>query len=104
MSRGVPEKRTAQKVAATGVLAVVHGVLLWVVLPLAFVSWFVVVPFIVRRSRSLPQYLGWVDVNVIAALQRIIPAAGTKRIAFVSLRDISTVAHRAELPWDVDLW
>jgi hypothetical protein len=74
---------------------VVRGVLLWIVMPVALVVW----PFIRVSQRSarvtFGQYLGWVDLNLIACVQRIAtPLLVRHPIAWTSARDMSEITHR----------
>jgi hypothetical protein len=58
----------------------VRGVLLWLVVPAAFCAWLVIGVHLRRRGISLPQFVGWADLNLIAGLQRL-GCRGSSRVA-----------------------
>jgi hypothetical protein len=74
---------------------VVRGILLWLVVPVAAVVWPVAVLFLRRRGITFGRFLGWVDLNLIACLQRTIlrPLVRTP-LAWVPARDMAEVTHR----------
>lgn len=74
---------------------VLRGVSLWLVVPIAVLAW----PVVRARQRkscvSLGQYLGWIDLNLIACLQRLAtPMLVRHPIAWTPGADLSTVTHR----------
>jgi hypothetical protein len=79
------------------VLLLIRGALLWVVVPLA-----AVLAVVVKRWRRLAgrpvkfgQVIGWVDLNLIAALQRsILRPISPERVEFVGWSRLSAVTHR----------
>jgi hypothetical protein len=54
------------------VLLMIRGTLLWIVIPLAVCAWAPAAPWLSRRGVRLGHFLGWVDLNLIAFLTRII--------------------------------
>jgi hypothetical protein len=50
----------------------IRGVLLWVIVPFATCGWLIV--WVGRRGRlvRLGQFLGWIDLNLIACIQRTV--------------------------------
>jgi len=54
-------------VTASLTLLLFRGVLLWLVVPVATCVW-VMLAVLRRRPAGLGQFLGWVDLNLIAAL------------------------------------
>jgi hypothetical protein len=44
--------------------------LLWLLVPLGFLGWVLASPWFLRKHVSLGQFLGWLDLNLVAALQR----------------------------------
>ena len=81
-------------------LLVIRGVLLWIVLPLAAVVWFVSMPIrlITREPLRLRCFLGWVDLNLIALLERtVLRPLAVNPYSFVSWSDARTVEHRVRL-------
>jgi len=80
-----------------GSLAVllVRGVLLWVVVPLAAIAWPFVALRLRRRGATFGRYLGWVDLNLIAGLQRTILRPLVRAPSnWVPAREMPQVTHR----------
>ena len=76
-------------------LLVIRNFLLWIVVPLASIVWVALAWPLHRREISFAQYLGWVDLNVIASLQRGVLRPLTKRrLPFVPPRQMASVTHR----------
>lgn len=76
---------------AGAALLFVRGLMLWLVVPIAVLTW----PFAALASKSrlgLGVYLGWIDLNLIAALQRLLLAR--KPVKWTSFRTIGEVTHR----------
>ena len=53
-------------------LLCLRGLLLWIVIPLAALAWLPVSVRLRRRGVKLGQFLGWVDLNLVAFLERTI--------------------------------
>jgi hypothetical protein len=51
-------------------LLVIRGIALWFLVPLAFLFWVLAFPWIFRYSKSLRQFVTWVDVNFCVSLLR----------------------------------
>ena len=53
-------------------LPLVHlrGILLWIVVPLAILFWAIMFPIWHSRNVRLGHFIGWADLNLIAALHR----------------------------------
>lgn len=64
----------AKRVSIVAGLALLclRGALLWVVIPLAALAWLPVSVRLRRRGVKLGQFLGWVDLNLVALLERTI--------------------------------
>jgi hypothetical protein len=78
----------------------IRGVLLWIVWPVAAAIWLVRLPFdLVRRRRiRLSQIAGWLDANLITALERtLLRPFFDERSAFVPWREIGNIAERPTL-------
>ncbi|GAA3517886.1 hypothetical protein GCM10022234_11660 [Aeromicrobium panaciterrae] len=74
---------------------VLRGFLLWVVVPVAAVVWLVAARPHRKRGVTFVQYLGWVDLNLIAFLQRGPLRPVVRRPArFVPSTDMPSVTHR----------
>ena len=74
-------------------LLLVRGILLWIIIPIGFALWLLALSWTVRPG--LGEFLGWLDLNLIAALHRAMvrPLNGS-RAEFVPARLIQTVTHR----------
>jgi hypothetical protein len=79
-------------------LLVFRGMLLWLVLPPAVLTWLIVAPYARRRGVSLGAVLGWVDLNLVACLQRSVlrPLAVT-RMPWTHLHELPYITHRVRL-------
>jgi hypothetical protein len=75
------------------VLLLVRGILLWIAVPLGTIAWLVT---LARIRRPLGQFLGWVDANLIALLERTIlrPLFPSPTQEWVAARDMRGVSHR----------
>ena len=84
-------------------LLVVRGLLLWILIPVGFVLWLVIFGWSARVG--LGTFLGWLDLNLTVALQRILvlPVRGKdsmRRAEFVPLRLMESVKHRVHIVRD----
>jgi hypothetical protein len=77
-------------------LLVLHGILLWIVIPLGFLAWVLLRPWQHVHRFTLGQFLGWVDNNVIAALERSVlrPLFRKSPQPWIRAGDIERVQHR----------
>ena len=71
----------------------IRGLLLWIVVPLATVAW-AAIKFLTRAKRvTYGQYLGWVDLNLIAILHasllRPLIRNRMKRIPFAEMNEVT---------------
>lgn len=94
-----------EALGATGVLALllVRGLLLWILIPIGFVLWLLVFGWIARVG--IGAFLGWLDLNLLAALQRVLthPVSGQlpmPRVEFVPVQRVQSVRHRVHLVYD----
>ncbi len=79
-------------------LLTVRGVLLWIVIPIVFLSWLVSWPHWHRKHIQLSQLLGWSDLNLVAAIERsILRPFVTSPAQWVSYSEISNVTHEIGL-------
>lgn len=82
-------------VIAGFILLAVRGLLLWIAVPLGFVAWVVLALWLLPRGIRLGQFLGWVDLNLVATLERtVLRALFRHPLSWVSVRDIGKVRHR----------
>ncbi len=74
-------------------LLLIRGILLWLLVPIGLIIW----PFSLPWSECGPgNFLGWLDNNQIAALQRYVlrPGFPEPQCEWVHFRDIKAVSHR----------
>lgn len=77
------------------IILLVRGVLLWLVVPLAFLFWLIGWLHWHRRRVSLGKMLGWADVNLIAVIQRsLLRPLVRYPLARTPLAELPTVTHR----------
>lgn len=83
-------------VVGTLLFLTIHGILLWLVVPVGFLLWTLTLQGLGKRRTSLPVFLGWLDHNVLVALIR-----GPLRYFFVERpmdwippRDRAATTHR----------
>lgn len=92
--------RDAVKELAQFVMLLVRGLLLWVVVPLAVVSWVALGPI---TTASLGACIGWFDLNLFVVLQRVVvrPLTREAASAWVPLGKMRTTEHRVSIldPW-----
>lgn len=87
-----PTREALGDVSALALL-LVHGISLWIIIPIGFTLWLLALSWTARLG--LGEFLGWLDLNLIAALHRAMvrPFNGS-RVEFVPARLIQTVIHR----------
>lgn len=78
------------------VMLLVRGLLLWIVVPLAAVSWTVLGPI---TTASLGACIGWFDLNLFVLLHRVVvrPLSREPALAWVPLGEMKTTEHRITL-------
>lgn len=75
-------------------LLVVRGLLLWIAIPLGVVGWLVLLPWL-RARITLGQFLGWIDINLVAGLERsLLRPLFRHPLSWIRARDIAQVRHR----------
>lgn len=76
-------------------LLMIRGVLLWPIVPLALAWWVVGWAVFHRRSVRPAQLLGWVDLNLIAAIERSILRPLIKSpMPWTPASEVAAVTHR----------
>jgi hypothetical protein len=77
-------------------LLTVRGLLLWVVLPLGCVAGVLVAPWLHKRGIKFGQFLGWIDINLIALVQRSLLRPFYRKVPppWVPATEMSGVKHR----------
>jgi len=86
------------------VLLAVRGLLLWLVVPLAFLLWLLLTPMraILHRSFVAPgKVIGWADLNLIGLVGRLLIRPFGRPVGFTPWSDVALVDHRVSLvdPW-----
>jgi hypothetical protein len=83
-------------------LVLIRGLLLWLVVPAAVLGWLVAWPLLRRRQVRMGQFLGWVDLNLVAWIEHTIlraairsPRAWTPAIAMPAIKHRIGWSHPA---------
>lgn len=84
-------------------LLLVRGLLLWIMIPIGIMLWLLIFGWSARVG--LGTFLGWLDLNLVAALQRVLlhPVGGQssmQKVEFVPVRQVQAVSHRLHLVYD----
>ena len=78
-------------------LLLLRGVLLWAVVPLAMCMWPFAYPSLQRSGVGLGQFLGWVDLNLMACLSQIVLRPLFREpVPWVGWREMPHVTHRLQ--------
>jgi glycerol-3-phosphate acyltransferase PlsY len=86
---------TAVAIVGGFLLLLVRGVLLWLIIPFAVICWLLSWPWLQDRDIMLAHILGWLDLNLIAALTHSLLLPLVRRAApFQPLREMGEVTHR----------
>ena len=86
------------------VLLLVRGVLLWIVAPLAFALWLALSPWLLVKKVGPGRFLGWVDLNLIAFLQRSVARPFFPEPApWTPVSTLPAVTHRISLDYFLDV-
>lgn len=100
MSGELGSRRTSALAGLT--LLAVRGVLLWVVVPVATLCWLPASFWLRRRGVHFGQFLGWVDINLVACLERTaLRPLFLAPVAWVPLRSMPQVSHRVDVLRDL---
>jgi len=86
------------------VLLAVRGLLLWLVVPLAFMLWLLLTPMraILHRSFVAPgKVIGWADLNLTAVVGQILIRPFDRTVGFTPWSGMALVDHRVSVidPW-----
>lgn len=81
-----------------------RGILLWLVVPVAVLTWLIALSWRNASRIELGQCVGWFDLNLWAVLQRFVFGLLIREpsIRYVPWRDMPEVAHRVRILQD--LW
>jgi hypothetical protein len=76
-------------------LLLVRGLLLWLVVPMGFLVWVFGWPYWFSRQVELGAFLGWLDLNTIALLQRTLlrPLFRAARLPWTPLHEAAELVH-----------
>jgi hypothetical protein len=73
----------------------VRGVLLWLVVPVAICVWLILSVRLGRRGVGVGQFVGWVDLNLIACLERgALRPLVSSPAKWMSWSEMALVTHR----------
>lgn len=76
-------------------LLLIRGVLLWVVVPLGVVFWLLLWPYLRFKRVRLGQLLGWIDLNLVAFIERtILRRLLPDRVPWTPARALPSISHR----------
>ncbi len=76
-------------------LLLLRGILLWLTVPLAICAWPFAYVTLSRSGVKFGQFLGWVDLNLMAFLSRIVLRLLFRDpLPWVPWREMSRVTHR----------
>jgi hypothetical protein len=79
-------------------LLLVRGLLLWLVVPVTFVGWLAAWPILRRRKIRLGQLLGWMDLNLIAAIEHsILRPLLASPFPWTPAKELPNISHRIGL-------
>jgi hypothetical protein len=79
-------------------LLLIRGVALWIVIPVTVLVWLVAGARLRRRAITLAQFLGWVDLNLVALIERsVLRPFVSVPMPWSSAKEIPTVTHRISL-------
>ena len=80
-------------------LLTVRDVLLRVVLPMGCIAWVLSASRLHKRGVKFGQFLGWIDINLIALIQHSLlrPFYRNAALPWLSAKEISRLVHRVGL-------
>jgi hypothetical protein len=91
-----PKPRQVSTLAGV-VLLIIRRPLLWIMIPSACVAWLPASFWLRRRSVGLGQFLGWVDLNMVACLERtLLRPLFRDRLAWTPVRAMPDVKYRLD--------
>jgi hypothetical protein len=92
------EPTRTNSVASGVAVLVIRGLLLWLVVPLAVICWLPLRFALRRRGATFGRYLGWVDLNLVACLERSVLKPIMRNPAkWVPVAEMPRVTHRVRL-------
>ena len=93
MSQGLRGPSSPNDMAAGILLVLIRGLFLWVLIPIGTFAWIATLPW---SKSTIGNFLGWLDNNQIAVLQRGILRVGFPEPSYrwVHFRELQTVKHR----------
>lgn len=90
--------QTALPLPVAVLLLTLRGLLLWVVIPVSALAWVAMWPVLHGLGVRLSQFLGWVDLNVIAGLERsVLRPLVRQPLRWTPPGQLPTVTHRIRL-------
>lgn len=90
-----PSKRTVANAVGGLILLALRNVFLWIAVPLAMIVWLAIAPWMLRHKTGIGTFIGWVDLNLIALLERsLLRPFFAAPAAWVPVRQMASVRHR----------
>lgn len=85
----------ADPIAGVAVL-ILRGLLLWVLVPVGFIAWILMSPWLLHKGVGPAKFLGWLDSNFTVLLERSLlrPWFPKPTHSWTSVKDMSKVKHR----------
>jgi hypothetical protein len=95
VTRSRPEESPQKSLGAALVLLVLRGVLLWIVVPIGILAWLFLAVILRRRGVTIGQFLGWLDLNLVAAIEGTVLRPWVRSPLSWTPRDqLPSVTHR----------
>lgn len=93
--RSRPGESPRMSVGAGFVLLMLRGVLLWIVVPIGILAWLFLGVILPRRGVTMGQFLGWLDLNLIAVIERTVLRRWVRSpLPWTPAADLPKVTHR----------
>lgn len=82
-------------VGAAVILLAIRGVLLWIVVPMGVLAWLFLGVVLSRRGVTLGQLLGWLDLNLLAVIERTVLRPWVRSpLSWTPAAELPKVKHR----------
>jgi hypothetical protein len=90
------QRSQARLTIFTGLILLgIRGVALWLVVPVSLIAWPCLWPILRRRNIQLSQFLGWVDLNLISAIEHsVLRPLIEVPLPWTSTHELPNVTHR----------
>lgn len=93
--KGIERSQVRLPIFTGLILLGIRGVALWLVVPVALIAWLFWWPILRRSDIQLSQFLGWVDLNLISAIEHsVLRPLIRVPLPWTSTRELPNVTHR----------